>query len=306
MDWDALETLGFYPTSFGLTRRVRGSEKEPGGRASGGADAGGGGDDDDVMVLAGDDDPEDALALGEEEEDAKDDKEDADGASPTTASPRKADAAAAPEEDADADGATRLDSAPEEDVIRGEFELAPLDLERLKAAPLPLVMQGMQILQMRHVKLVQAVAAAPEEEEKAAASRALAELGQARMLELRAAAMEMQEAIDRHRRETLPFGGGIGDRACHNCGERGHFARDCPSANTRSCHTCGQSGHLAKACPMGPVAGDRACHVCGERGHLARECKQATCFGKPGHKQFECPENVCFKAASRGTSRRIA
>ena len=157
---------------------------------------------------------------------------------------------------------------------------------------------------MRHVKLVQAVAAAPEDEEKAASLRALAELGQARMLELRACAMEMQQAIEKHRRETLPFGGGIGDRACHNCGERGHFARDCPAASgdKRACHTCGSIGHLAKDCPQGPVIGDRTCHVCGERGHFARDCKQATCLkcGKTGHKQFECPENVCFKCGKSG------
>ena len=68
LDRDALETLGFFPTSFGL--RLRSAEIKNNGTES---DAGAGPlvDDDDVMVLAGDDDPDDnCLALGEEEDGA--------------------------------------------------------------------------------------------------------------------------------------------------------------------------------------------------------------------------------------------
>ena len=37
-----------------------------------------------------------------------------------------------------------------------------------------------------------------------------------------------------------------GDVVCHNCGRKGHYARDCP--NPPKCSHCGNSGHVAKDC----------------------------------------------------------
>ncbi|CAM6082727.1 unnamed protein product [Calypogeia fissa] len=58
-----------------------------------------------------------------------------------------------------------------------------------------------------------------------------------------------------------PGGVGGGDRACYNCGETGHIARDCSSEVPSNGRAGGGGG-----------GGNRNCYNCGEAGHLARDC----------------------------------
>ncbi|KAJ5584110.1 zinc knuckle domain-containing protein [Penicillium hispanicum] len=84
-------------------------------------------------------------------------------------------------------------------------------------------------------------------------------------------------------------------RACYNCGDASHQAKDCPKKGTPTCYNCGGEGHVNRECPNPQK--ERTCYRCGMTGHLSRECPQGGAggsFGAAGGAQ------ECYKCGQVG------
>jgi cellular nucleic acid-binding protein len=70
------------------------------------------------------------------------------------------------------------------------------------------------------------------------------------------------------------------EKACNNCRQSGHLARDC--VNSPVCNGCSQPGHIARDCPQLVVAPrsvvpsfiEMVCHNCHQPGHKSKDCLQ--------------------------------
>ncbi|KLO98609.1 hexamer-binding protein HEXBP [Fusarium fujikuroi] len=104
-------------------------------------------------------------------------------------------------------------------------------------------------------------------------------------------------------------------RACYKCGNVGHYAEVCSSAE-RLCYNCKQPGHESNGCPLPRTteakqcyhcqglghAQAMKCYACGKLGHISRDCTAPnggplntagkTCYqcGEAGHISRDCPQ----------------
>ncbi|KAJ0295424.1 hypothetical protein COL516b_012576 [Colletotrichum fioriniae] len=94
-------------------------------------------------------------------------------------------------------------------------------------------------------------------------------------------------------------------RACYKCGNVGHYAEVCSSAE-RLCYNCKQPGHESNGCPLPRTTEAKQCYHCQGLGHVQADCPtlrlsgagtSGRCYncGQPGHLARPMPRGLMFE-----------
>ncbi|KAL5604255.1 hypothetical protein BROUX41_002233 [Berkeleyomyces rouxiae] len=77
-------------------------------------------------------------------------------------------------------------------------------------------------------------------------------------------------------------------RACYKCGNVGHYAEVCQSAE-RLCYNCKQPGHESNSCPLPRTTDAKQCYHCQGLGHIQADCPTLRLSGGVGgHRCYNC------------------